>query len=165
MKPGAKKPPRGVGGVAVAAWTSCLGLGYAPVAPGTFGTLAGLPLAWVFSFLPLAWRAAALAAFIALAIWTAGLAETLHGQKDDGRVVIDEAAGYLVGVFLFAPTALNLGLGFVFFRVFDILKPWPASAIDRRMGGGAGVVLDDVAAGAYAALAVWAAGLALGRGM
>ncbi|MEW6265400.1 MAG: phosphatidylglycerophosphatase A [Thermodesulfobacteriota bacterium] len=129
--------------------TSGGGLGYAPVAPGTFGTLAGVPFYLAFSLLP-AWAyAAATIALIAAAAVLAGRAEEIHGGRDDRRIVIDEAAGYVVTMTGLRPSLLGMILGFLLFRAFDILKPWPGGTIDRRLRGGWGVVLDDVAAGLY----------------
>jgi phosphatidylglycerophosphatase A len=130
------------------------GLGYVPVAPGTFGTLAGLPVFWLLSGLPPAGYLLAWAGITAVAVWAAAAAGRHHGVVDDGRIVIDELAGYLVTVALLPwswPTAL---LGFAWFRLFDILKPPPVGWIDRRCKNGFGVVFDDVAAGIYAAIAL-----------
>jgi phosphatidylglycerophosphatase A len=141
----------------LAAWGPC---GYAPVAPGTFGTLGAIPLWWALSTLPPLGYAAALAAFCALSVVAARAAGRYWGVADASPIVIDEVAGYLVTVALFPfswPVAI---LGFVLFRIFDVLKPWPASALDR-VKNGAGVVADDLAAGAYAWLVLQAIALAL----
>ena len=130
------------------------GLGYAPAIPGTFGTLAGLPAFWLLADLPPAAYLLAWAGITAVAVWAAGEAGRHYGVVDDGRIVIDELSGYLVTV-AFLPwhwrTAL---LGFVWFRIFDILKPPPARWIDRHCKSGFGVVFDDVAAGLFAAAAL-----------
>lgn len=92
---------------------------------------------------------AAAAVFVLPAVWIAGRAEAALGRKDAPTIVIDEVAGMLVtlaGV-PFSPGAVVAG--FVLFRAFDVLKPWPARLIERRLPGGWGVVLDDVAAGVY----------------
>ena len=125
--------------------------GYAPKAPGTFGTAAAIPLAAVMMTLAPVWIYVALVIlFIALACVVAGQAERLWGRKDCPRIVIDEWAGYLVtniGVSLSFGTVIA---GFLLFRLFDIVKPFPARIIDRKTRGGVGVVMDDVAAGVYA---------------
>ena len=136
------------------------GVGYAPVAPGTFGTAVAVPLVWVASPAP-QWVYIALCAAVTLvAIAASAGADRAFGEHDSGRIVIDEVAG-MFWTMAFAPrdSWVALALGFVLFRVADILKPPPARQIDRRMGGGAGVVLDDVAAGLWsmAAMAVLAA--------
>lgn len=130
------------------------GLGYAPIIPGTVGTLAGLPVFYLLAGLsPLLYALVWLALF-ALAVWAAHQAGRIYGVADDGRIVIDELAGYLVTV-AFLPFSWQTALlGFVWFRIFDILKPPPANWVDRRLKNGFGVVLDDVLAGVYAALAL-----------
>jgi phosphatidylglycerophosphatase A len=102
--------------------------------------------------LPL-WAFAAITAATTLAgIWAAGVADNVWGTHDSGRIVIDEVAGYFVTMLPVSrsdPTALIVG--FFVFRALDILKPPPVRAIDRKVGGGAGVVLDDIAAGVLGA--------------
>jgi len=142
-------PPRGW--TLLAAWGPC---GLSPVAPGTFGTLGAVPLAFAVSRLePLA-AAAFLAAFLALSVHAAGHAGRHWGVVDASQIVIDEVMGYLVTM-AFVPFTWPAALaGFLLFRVADVLKPWPASALDR-VKSGLGVVLDDVAAGAWAGGALW----------
>ncbi|NJC88295.1 MAG: phosphatidylglycerophosphatase A [Desulfuromonas sp.] len=130
------------------------GLGYAPVASGTFGTLAGLPVFWLLAGLSPAGYLLAWAGITAVAVWAAGEAGRHYGVADDGRIVIDELSGYLATVALLPWNWPNALLGFVWFRVFDILKPPPVGWIDRRCKNGFGVVFDDVAAGIYAAIAL-----------
>ncbi len=130
------------------------GLGLSRVAPGTVGTLAGIPCFYLLAPLsPPAYALAWLALTIA-ACWICGAAGRHYGIVDDGRIVIDELVGYLVAVAFLPFTWITALLGFLFFRFFDILKPFPASWFDRRMKNGAGVVLDDVVAGIYAAVAL-----------
>jgi phosphatidylglycerophosphatase A len=132
--------------VIVAAWGPC---GFAPVAPGTFGTLGAIPLYWALHRLPPILYLVTVAAFVALGSHAAARAGRYWGVADASPIVIDEVAGYLVTMAFvpFSPGAALLG--FVLFRVFDVLKPWPASAFDR-VKNGFGVVMDDVAAGVYA---------------
>ena len=124
-------------------------LGYAPVASGTFGTLAGIVLFLALSLLPFWGYLAVLFVFLALAVLISHRAEQIFGGKDDGRIVIDEVAGYLVTMAGIRPGLTVIILGFLLFRAFDILKPWPVRFIDQKCPGGLGVVLDDVAAGIY----------------
>lgn len=126
-------------------------MGHLPWAPGTFGTLAGLPLYLALSGLPVWAYAACLAPLTLAAILLAGRAEDIYGCHDDPRIVIDEVVGFLVSMTGTAPSLPGMVLGFLFFRMFDILKPWPCRAIDRTWGGGTGIVMDDAAAGVYAA--------------
>ena len=134
----------------LSAW---FGAGLIPKAPGTFGTLTALPLAVAFQHVGGLYAACGLAAFILLAAGSSGQSQVLLGRKDPPEVVIDEAAGLLVTLFLVPPSRLSLALGFVFFRIFDILKPFPIGRLER-IGGGTGIVLDDLMAGVYANLCV-----------
>jgi phosphatidylglycerophosphatase A len=130
------------------------GVGYAPVAPGTVASLVALPLLPALAALsaraPLAYGAAVVA-LVGVAVWAAGQAEAHLGHDHTG-IVIDEVAGLvLAGVFI--PTGwLAAGVAFFFFRLFDVLKPFPAGVIDARVRGGLGVVGDDLVAGIYAGL-------------
>jgi phosphatidylglycerophosphatase A len=129
--------------------SSCFGIGLIPVARGTFATLAAIPLAVALaSFTPMAW-AYVLFFFILLAVWVSARAADVLQKEDPGEVVIDEAAGLLLTLFLLPATAVNLSLGFVLFRLFDILKPNPIRRLES-LGGGSGIVLDDLLAGVYA---------------
>ena len=127
-------------------------IGTIPVAPGTFGSLIGLPLCLLLSRLTFLQSVMIILAFILFAVGIASAAEKILKQKDPGQIVIDEIAGLLV-TFAGLPFNLKTALaGFIIFRMFDILKPFPIRILDRRMGGGSGVVLDDVVAGIYANL-------------
>jgi len=132
------------------------GLGYAPLVPGTFGTLAGLPFFWLLAGLSPAGYLLAWTGITGLAVWVAGRAGRYYGVVDDRRIVIDELSGYLVTVAFHPWSWTTALLGFVWFRVFDIVKPPPVGWIDRHCKNGFGVVGDDVAAGIYAALALQA---------
>ncbi|MCP4690152.1 MAG: phosphatidylglycerophosphatase A [Desulfobacterales bacterium] len=126
------------------------GVGNIPFAPGTFGSAAAIPLCFAFSRIPLFVVIPCAVAFTLFAIRVAGKAEAFLHEKDPGCIVIDEMAGMVV-TFLGAPFNLFTALaGFVLFRVFDILKPFPIRALERRLPGGLGIVMDDVAAGVCA---------------
>lgn len=134
---------------------SGFGTGYAPVASGTVGCLVGIPLFILLEPLrhvsvPL--YLLTIAAGVAAACWIAGLAEGFLGEHDSGKIVIDEIVGYLAATLFLAPTAANIIVAFVIFRVLDVVKPYPANAIDARLPGGPGVVLDDVVSGLYTCL-------------
>ncbi|HTO70952.1 MAG TPA: phosphatidylglycerophosphatase A [Myxococcota bacterium] len=130
------------------------GSGYAPVAPGTFGSLVGVAL-WAL------WRALGgvsqtgyalgCALLAAVGVWAAGRAEVIFGRHDDGRITIDEVAGMLLSLAWLPARPEVAGLGFVLFRLFDIWKPFPARRAER-LPGGLGVVADDLVAGVYANL-------------
>ena len=126
------------------------GSGYAPLAPGTAGTLVGIPLYLVFSAMPWPLWLISIIALSCLAWYVSEEAERLFGQKDARRIVIDEIAGFQWALFLILPTVFPVVLGFLLFRLFDILKPFPARFFQDRLPGGLGVVADDLAAGIYA---------------
>jgi phosphatidylglycerophosphatase A len=126
------------------------GVGYSPLAPGTCGTAVAVPLAYWTAGLPLWSYLVFTAAITLVGIWSAAAADSCWGTHDCGRIVIDEVAGYLVTMSLVDRSDWTLLIiGFVVFRAFDIVKPFPVRWLDRNLPGGAGVVLDDVAAGVY----------------
>lgn len=132
------------------------GLGHAPWAPGTWASLAAVPLVPALGWLharSLVAHAAIVIAVIAVAVWAAGRAEAYFAEHDAGCVVVDEVSGMLVGSLFVPATWLAALLLFVLFRLFDIWKPYPANVIDRGWSGGVGVVGDDLVAGLYAGLA------------
>lgn len=120
-------------------------VGYVPFAPGTCGTLAGMLFIWLLkpSFL---WQLAILIAVFIIGIKASGMAEKAFGEKDSKQIVIDEFAGYLCSIILLPLTPAYMIAAFFLFRFFDILKPPPIRMFEK-IGGGAGVMLDDVAAG------------------
>lgn len=130
------------------------GSGLAPFAPGTMGTLVGVVICLLC--LPLPWpiRLLIVIALLALSIYVAGQAEKIYQKKDDQRIVIDEIIGIQITMLPVAITVLHLCVGFVLFRVFDILKPFPINNL-QRLPGGWGVVIDDVGAGIYAGAIMW----------
>lgn len=130
------------------------GLGYAPVASGTFGSLLGIPFFYYLSSFGWPLQLLTFLAVLFLSFWVSDEAGKIYGEADDGRIVIDELVGYLATI-LFLPFCWSTALlGFFWFRLFDILKPWPADWFDREMKNGVGVTLDDLVAGIYAAIAL-----------
>jgi phosphatidylglycerophosphatase A len=127
-------------------------VGRIPWAPGTFGSLLGIPVAWGLADIGLGATAGILPALILGSVWIAGEAERLLGRRDAGCIVIDEIVGMFTALAGMPATLFNLAAGFVAFRVFDITKPFPARHIDARVPGGWGIVLDDVVAGIYSNL-------------
>jgi phosphatidylglycerophosphatase A len=154
---GSRKDLGGVGAldrIAVALATG-LGAGLSPIAPGTAGTVVAIPLAYLAAPVATLPYLGVCAVVTGLAIWAAGRADRVMGTHDSGRIVIDEVAGFLVTMaWVERDSPAFLLVGFLLFRVADIVKPWPARRLEREVPGGAGVVLDDVAAGLWASLAL-----------
>ena len=149
-----QQPPQGALRKLILLISSNAGLGYAPIASGTFGTLAGIPCYYYLSRLDLPLQLLSLLAILFLSFWAAEEAGKLYGEADDGRIVIDELIGYLITV-AFLPFSWSTAIiGFLWFRLFDIIKPPPANWFDREMKNGVGVTLDDVVAGIYALIAL-----------
>ena len=120
-----------------------------------------MPLWWLLSHLPIWAAGVAIAAFIGFACIVAGAAERIYGGHDVGHIVIDEVAGLLVCGLAVPFKAPWIVAAFVLFRLFDITKPGPVRWLDRNVGGGVGVVMDDVAAGLFGWVILQAA-MALG---
>ena len=127
-----------------------LGFGYLRPAPGTWGTLAGVFLLLILqSISPFSYLVTVAGLFF-LGAWAAGAAEIILNQVDSPHIVIDEIVGLLVTMFMVPVTFWNVIWAFFLFRFFDIIKFWPARAIDRAQAGGIGVMADDLAAAVYA---------------
>ena len=128
---------------------SGMGVGYFPVAPGTAGALLGLVLVWIcrpFSVFILIFMIFAL---LVIGIWSAGKTCQILKKKDASQVVIDEIVGMMVTMIGIPLTPYWLLVGFLIFRLFDIVKPSPAKYFDEKVSGGLGVMMDDVIAGIY----------------
>ena len=133
--------------------TGCF-LGNIPFAPGTFGSLLGIPLCFALSKTDVFVAVLITLLFIGFAVWIAHVAEKNFNNTDPGNIVIDEIAGMAV-TFLGVPFNLaSVVLGFLCFRVLDIAKPFPIRRLERSLSGGVGIVLDDVIAGIYSNLFV-----------
>ena len=132
------------------------GIGYAPVAPGTWGSLVVVPFfPWLGALheRSVAGHLALVAVVIAVGIWAAGRADAIFGEHDHGCIVVDEVSGMLVASLCVPGTWTAAWVVFALFRLFDVWKPFPANRIDRRWPGGLGVVGDDLVAGLYAGIA------------
>jgi phosphatidylglycerophosphatase A len=129
-------------------------VGRVPVAPGTLGSLIGLPACYLLSRLNFLQSLICILVFIWFAIGISSAAEKIIKRKDPGQIVIDEIAGLMVALAGLPFNLKTVMIGFIIFRVFDILKPFPIRIIDKRVGGGSGIVLDDVVAGVYGNLVV-----------
>jgi phosphatidylglycerophosphatase A len=147
---------------AALALATCLGLGYVPFAPGTFGSAAGL-VVWAVLSGSTAAHGAAIVLTFAAGVWSAGIAERHFRGTDPGPVVIDEVMGMLVTLFMVPVGWPGAAAGFVLFRIFDVIKPPPANRLER-LRGGMGVMADDFMAAVYANLALRIT-LALGNRM
>ena len=126
------------------------GTGLSPVAPGTVGSLVGVLFAWLTLDLGLPLQLTVAAAISLAGIWICGESARRIGVHDHGGIVWDEIAGMYITLLAAPPTIAGFALGFVLFRVFDIAKPWPIRDLDHRLGGGLGIMLDDLAAALYA---------------
>lgn len=128
------------------------GTGLAPVAPGTFGTLLGIPLYYLLSPLPVAIYCSVVLGLFLIGIALCQITARDLGVHDHPGIVWDEIVGYLITM-IAAPAGIGWLLwGFVLFRLFDIVKPWPIRWLDRHAKGGFGIMIDDVLAGVFALL-------------
>ena len=132
------------------------GAGLLPLAPGTWGTIAAVPLAWALDRVG---GEVALVTALVIVTVVGSIAADVYckatGRHDNQKIVVDEVAGYLLTLVAVTRTPLHLVLAFVLFRLFDIWKPPPVRSIDRHVHGGFGVVADDLGAGVYGAIVLW----------
>jgi phosphatidylglycerophosphatase A len=139
------------------------GLGYSPFAPGTVGSLLGIPLCVLLNGLgyrlesvlgiPALWiYLAGTVICFGIGVWAAENASKLWNKKDPGKIVVDEIAGYLITMVCLPPSGQWLLAAFIVARALDILKVWPANVIDRKGSGGWGIMLDDAVSGIQGAI-------------
>lgn len=132
-------------------------IGYAPVAPGTFGSAAGLALFFLLRATGLPWiEPVAIVAIFAIGAWAGNVAERFFGGIDPGPVVIDEVLGMLVTMMFVPVSWAGAVFAFLVFRVLDVVKPWPARQMEA-LHGGIGVMADDAMAAIYGNLIMWLA--------
>jgi len=129
--------------------TGCF-IGKIPFAPGTFGSLAGILLCFILSKASEQAAILYIIIFIVFSILIANDAEKILKKKDPGSIVIDEIAGMAVTLSGLPFNIFYIASGFIIFRILDIAKPFPIRYIEKRISGGAGIVLDDIAAGIIA---------------
>jgi phosphatidylglycerophosphatase A len=134
------------------ALATALGAGYAPVAPGTFGSAAGLLLWWLLPASPFS-QLVAIAVVFGLGVWSGSIAERHYKSADPSYVVLDEVLGMLITMFMIPSSWVALLSGFVIFRVTDVVKPYPANRLEA-LHGGFGIMADDAMAGVYANVAL-----------
>jgi phosphatidylglycerophosphatase A len=125
-------------------------VGNIPLAPGTFGSLIGLPLCFLLAGIQLPPAIILAVLFIGLAVWVSNAAEKILKKKDPGCIVIDEVCGMVVTLIGLPFNLTTVVIGFIIFRILDILKPFPIGTLDKRLSGGIGIVADDVVAGIFA---------------
>ena len=145
-------------GLAIA---TVFGIGYAPVAPGTFGSAAGLLIWWLLPA-SIGIQAAAIVAIFVAGSWGGNVAERHFGRADPGQVVIDEVMGMLITLFANPVGWAGAFAGFLLFRIFDVIKPYPANRLEQ-LHGGIGIMADDGMAAIYANLVLRAALYILGN--
>jgi len=127
------------------------GSGLLPKAPGTFGTLAAIPLYLLLAPSSMIVYLIAVIVMSIVGIYICGKAAKDAGVHDHGAIVWDEIVGFLITMFMVPLSWQSVVVGFILFRIFDIFKPWPISFIDKNVHGGLGIMLDDIIAG-FAAL-------------
>lgn len=137
------------------------GSGLAPKAPGTFGTLAAVPLYLLLAQLPLPLYLLAVVLAFGLGIWLCDKTARDLGIHDHGGIVWDEFVGFWLTMLVAPPGWLWVVAGFLLFRLFDIVKPFPINWLDRHIKGGFGIMLDDALAGSFAWLCLQLLHLAL----
>ena len=127
------------------------GAGLAPRAPGTFGTLVGIPLLFLMPQ-HVGLNLLVIAVLFAVGVWCCDVCAKELGVHDHPGIVWDEVVGYLLVMVAVPRTLLFVVLGFILFRFFDILKPWPIKVVDQNVHGGFGIMVDDVVAAVFAAI-------------
>jgi phosphatidylglycerophosphatase A len=140
------KTPQTLSKANPAFWLSTwFGVGLLPVAPGTCGSLAALPFAWLLAYMsnPTVLVVISLIIFF-MGWWSSHLYASITGRKDPKEVVIDEVAGQILALSFVPQTWVSYLLCFCIFRLLDIQKPWPISWADKQLGGGLGIMLDDI---------------------
>jgi phosphatidylglycerophosphatase A len=130
------------------------GAGYFPFAPGTVGSAVGVVVYFLTRHLSASFQVSLLVVISVIGTWASGVAARHFGREDPGYVVIDEVAGQLLTLLLLGAGLAGTAIGFVVFRILDIIKPWPAGRFER-LPGGIGIMADDLMAGAYGWLMLW----------
>ena len=125
------------------------GAGLSPRAPGTVGTLAAVPIYLLILQLPLWAYLLSVLLFAVAGVYICGYSAKDLGKHDHQSIVWDEIVGFLLTLTAIPYSIVNIVLGFIIFRLFDIVKPWPISYLDRRVTGGLGIMLDDIVAGLF----------------
>ena len=127
-----------------------LGLGFMPFMPGTFGTLLGVLIYFLNNYYFITPEVVLLILTTILGIYICGKTAKDINHHDHPGIVFDEVVGYLVTMLFISFSVFNIILGFILFRIFDIVKPWPISYCDKKLNGGFGIMFDDILAGIFA---------------
>ena len=135
-------------------FVSVFGLGFIPIASGTFGSLAGLIIGYILYLINYNLFFIMIPVLFILGVIASNKYQKLTGEKDSSVIVVDEVVGQLIAMMFVMDNLILVFISFIIFRIFDIFKPWPASYADTKMIGGLGVMLDDVFAGIYAAILI-----------
>ena len=128
------------------------GSGLSPIAPGTAGTVVAVAIYWFIAEWPASWYAAFILVTAAVGIWICGAASRQLGVHDHGGIVWDEFVGYWITMWAVPVDWVWILAGFIVFRVYDIVKPWPIRTLDRKVKGGFGIMVDDILAGVMACI-------------
>ena len=137
----------------IAIW---FGAGLLPKAPGTWGSIAALPIAYgIVLWGGLEALAGATIVVFIIGVWASAIAAKEMSGNDPSEIVVDEVAGQWLTLLVVPPDIILYACGFALFRLFDIWKPWPISWADQKIKGGMGIMLDDVIAGVYAGVLLW----------
>ena len=132
--------------------STCAHLGYMPGPTGTYGSLLAIPFVIISEHLHI--KELMLLLIIPLAIWSSHKMVEILGIPDPSEIILDEVAGIFVTFFYIKISTLTLFWGFILFRIFDIIKPYPIRWLERNLSGGISIVIDDVAAGIYSNMAL-----------
>jgi phosphatidylglycerophosphatase A len=135
-------------------FVSVFGIGFIPIASGTFGSLAGLIIGYALNLINYNLFFIMIPILFIFGVIASNKYQKLTGEKDSSVIVVDEVVGQLIAMMFVMDNLILVFISFIIFRIFDIFKPWPASYADTKMSGGLGVMLDDVFAGIYAAILI-----------
>ena len=139
-------------------FVSVFGIGFIPIASGTFGSLAGLLIGYILYLINFNLFFIIIPLLFIFGVIASNTYQKQTGEKDSSIIVIDEVVGQLIAMIFVVDNLTLVFWSFIFFRIFDIFKPWPASYADKKMIGGLGVMVDDVFAGIYAAILIYLIG-------
>ena len=140
-------------------FVSVFGVGFIPIASGTFGSLAGIVIGYILYYINNNLLYFVIPVLFILGVFCSNIYQKQTGEKDSSIIVIDEVVGQLIAMLFIIDNPLLVFISFILFRIFDIFKPWPASYADSKIKGGLGVMLDDVIAGIYALISIFFIGL------